>query len=763
MTDNIPPPAPDAPMVKWALYSAKIIGPVFACQEYGKGPATTNGSRDATTDPEIIRAMWAENPNFNIGCAPDRVNCYVLDQDGLRGAETLASLELEHGMLPATRICRTPRGPSYLHYWFRGRTTNSVGTDKRGLGPKLDTRGYPNGYVLLPPSRVHYEDGSEGRYEWVNDAEPAPGPTWIAAELNRGREEHAAASDVELDSKPALERADALLRRYVESGDVAVSGSGGNNRTYELACEVLNLGLKPATAFDRIKRIWNVACEPPWDDDELANIVVHASEYMQNELGAWAVAPGSETFAEFAASQPKHLVPAENVAPPAEMISGASPYSDAELSNYFATCQARRLRYDLKQKKWFGFRGDRWVEMAETTIWNIMKPHHLQLAQYCDLKKAEKKSICDKKTFAAVESLSRGHPKFAVTSEIWDTDPFMLNTPGGIVDLRTGDMRPAVAEDYCTKSTAVTPDFKADCPRWRNFLSQVTDKNERLQIFLQQWFGYCLSGSIDEQKFLFAHGIGNNGKGVFFSTLRELLHDYAVTAPANLLMQSRSERHPTEIAMLKGARLATMQETQRDAKWDEGKLKELTGGDRLSGRWMRGDFFDFMPQFKLMLSGNKRPQIDSTGEAMRRRLLLVPFTVVIPEAKRDAELPQKLKDEWPAILAWAIAGCVDWQLTGLCAPPAVKEASREYFEDENPLTDWLTERCIRDPEAWTTTADLYQSYCRFALLPAHLRDSRKTFGQRLEDEGFKRRKRDVHGYLGIALKELPEDAQEVPT
>jgi hypothetical protein len=274
---------------------------VTAAVPLGKEPATTNGSIDATRDPEIIRALWTANPNYNIICAPDRSGHFVLDQDGARGAETLAALELDHGLLPATLTFQTPRGEGHLHYWFKGRTFSSTGTDKHGLGPKLDTRGYPNGYVLLPPSRVVDTDkGIDGVYSLAQDRETAQGPAWIGEILTRNRDGAKSAPNVELDLPVNVERAASLLRGYVERGDVAVEGAGGDNRTYNLSCEMLSLGLSEDKALELMQRIWNPACEPPWDKDELATKVHNAAEYMQNDIGAWAVAPVDQTFSGLA-------------------------------------------------------------------------------------------------------------------------------------------------------------------------------------------------------------------------------------------------------------------------------------------------------------------------------------------------------------------------------------------------------------------------------------------------------------------------------
>jgi RecA-family ATPase len=300
---------------------------VFPCRPLGKEPLGGNGHKDATTDPETIKAWWTETPDANIGVSPAHSGHFVIDVDPPRGEETLAALELEHGFLPTTFAVRTPRGGA--HIWYRGRCPSSVGTEKTGLGPKLDTRGY-GGYVLLSPSRVVDEaKGINGSYEIAAEGEIADGPEWIAQVIARKRDEHRAAAGTKLDFPGNVERARDLLRRYVAQNDVAIEGQGGDDRTYRLSCEVLNLGLSNARAVELIDKEWNAHCVPPWQIEELEVKVSNASEYAQNESGAWAVAPGSETFADFAASQPDDAscktfgdLLSRTVAPVEEIIPG---------------------------------------------------------------------------------------------------------------------------------------------------------------------------------------------------------------------------------------------------------------------------------------------------------------------------------------------------------------------------------------------------------------------------------------------------------
>ena len=180
-------------------------------------------------------------------------------------------------------------------------------------------------------------------------------------------------------------------------------------------------------------------------------------------------------------------------------------------------------------------------------------------------------------------------------------------------------------------------------------------------------------------------------------------------------MASRTEQHPTDLAKLAGARLVVAQETQKGRRWDEVKIKAITGGDTISAQFMRQDFFDFVPTFKIFVTGNYKPTLSAVDEAMHRRLLLVPFNVQIPKDERDPKLLEKLKTEWPAILRWAIEGCLAWQGLGLAPPASVLEATEQYFAEQDVLKQWLDE-CTTDggPLAFTRTKELFASWKTWA-------------------------------------------------
>src|SRR5215471_5122056 len=215
------------------------------------------------------------------------------------------------------------------------------------------------------------------------------------------------------------------------------------------------------------------------------------------------------------------------------------------------------------------------------------------------------------------------------------------------VNLTTGQYYDARKEDYITKSTTAPPE-NIPTSLWDSFLAKVTGGDDELQRYLQRMAGYCLTGSIKEHAMFFLYGTGANGKGVFINTLTAIFGDYARVAPVDMFTVTHGERHPTDLAMLHGARLVAAQETEEGRSWAESKIKSLTGGDPITARFMRQDFFTYSPQFKLVIAGNHKPRFGNVDEAIRRRVQLIPFTVTIPPEQRDKDLADKLRDEHAA-------------------------------------------------------------------------------------------------------------------
>jgi putative DNA primase/helicase len=377
-------------------------------------------------------------------------------------------------------------------------------------------------------------------------------------------------------------------------------------------------------------------------------------------------------------------------------------------------------------------------------------------AEEFDYKTAIK--IASAKTISAVESLARSDRRLAATVDQWDADPWLLNTPDGVVDLKTGILRPHRIEDYMTKITAIGPG--GNCPLFLAFLDRIMSGDHEVIRYIQRVFGYGLTGEIIEHALFFWYGTGANGKSVLLSTVSGLLGDYHTAAPIETFTVSNSDRHPTDLAGLRGARLVSASETEEGRRWAEAKIKQLTGGDRIAARFMRQDFFTYQPAFKLIIAGNHKPSLRSVDEAIRRRFHLVPFAVTIPEHERDLELTKKLKAEWPGILAWIIQGCVEWQKTGLRPPAAVREATDAYLESEDAIAAWLEERCERDPNAWESSTTIFASWSAWAAAAGEYVGSQKQLTQKLEKRGgfVGKRTNKSQGMSGMSgLRILPEE------
>jgi putative DNA primase/helicase len=335
-----------------------------------------------------------------------------------------------------------------------------------------------------------------------------------------------------------------------------------------------------------------------------------------------------------------------------------------------------------------------------------------------------------------------------------DADPWLLGVRNGVVDLRTGAFRAGRRADLITKCAGTSYDETAECPRWLSFLEEVFGGDEERMSYVQRAVGYSLTGEVSEQCFLFLYGSGKNGKSVFTEILYRLFGEYAQRAPSSLLTTAANGREPThEIARLRGARLVIGSETEEGAWLAESRVKDITGGDTLTGRCLYQEAFDFQPTLKLWMFGNHKPRIRGTDDGIWRRIQLVPFTVQIPEERRDPRLTAKLTGELPGILRWALDGVRAWSEAGLQAPAIITEAGAEYRQEEDSLGDFIADEIAPDSTRRTAIADVFGRYKTWAERVGLSPMSQKKLSRRLGERGLQRTKSNGDLFWeGITLK-----------
>jgi len=708
--------------IEWALQLAAGGLPVFPLEPNGKRPLTKNGFKDATTSVYQIKKWWDENPEANIGIimgqASGRASLDVDIKNGAKGRESLASIK---GITPTFTV-RTPSGGFHLYYKSPGPLRSRI-----GLLPGLDLKA-DGGYIVGPGSEIN------GTIYKIIDPEAAVEelPESILALMrNRNGIKHAQG-----DGKVILEgfRNGALASL---AGTMRCKGMSGD----EIVAALMAVNAK--------------RCSPPLLDKEV--------EAIANSIAKYPAGDGSEPFED------------EELRPP--------EFTDDALALKFTSRHAMDWRYVAAWSCWLHWDGSCWRKERTLRIYDLARMICREaFAQHHKPKIPTK--IASAITIAAVEKLARADRKHAAMSDQWDEDFLLfilsmkeitgeilrivqsIQNHRGLMNrmlvLAGGDgkseidgvkMRPHRREDYCTKISPACPGPDKECPTWLSFLADITAGDVDLQRYLARVAGYCITGLTIEHVMFFLYGTGANGKSVFLNTLAAIWGDYATNAPFGMFMETRGDRHPTDLAKLRGARLVIATEVGQGRHWDEAKIKALTGGDTISARFMRQDFFDYKPQFKLMIASNHKPSLRNVDEAMRRRLHLIPFTVTISPEKQDKTLPERLWAEKDGIMTWAIRGYAEWNQIGLKPPPCVLAATEEYFESQDAIKRWLDEECILSDRATVTTEEAYGAWKMWAEKQGEYVGSMKKFTEELTKRGFERwRSGQKRGIRGLVLR-----------
>jgi len=418
--------------------------------------------------------------------------------------------------------------------------------------------------------------------------------------------------------------------------------------------------------------------------------------------------------------------------------------SDMGNAEVFADQHRDKLRYCFELGKWFFWDDTVWKPGAEANLQELaeetVRSFPVEASQLMDSQ--------GRKTFLnwAIRSghrsrmiamIEQSKHRLKLEQSKLDKDPMLLNLFTDSIDLSTGLAKPSEASDYATKQAQIVLDPAAEYPEWQRFLSKVMDGSKELISYLQKAVGYSLTGKNTEQCFFIAHGTGANGKSVFLNLIRDLAGDYGVNIPMDTLMAQRFQSGNTnDLARMNGARLGTAIEGEVDQKLSEVKIKQITGGDEITARFLHKEFFEFKPIVKIWMATNHKPQITGDDHAIWRRVHLIPFNVVIPPEERDGDLPEKLRKELPGILNWAIKGAVKWAKEGLNPPIAVLQATSEYRSEMDTFSRFCSEMIQREDGATTPKSELIKAFELWCSVEGGEQLTPGGLAQRMKQEGF---------------------------
>lgn len=444
---------------------------------------------------------------------------------------------------------------------------------------------------------------------------------------------------------------------------------------------------------------------------------------------------------------------------------GPPPMTDLGNAERMLKQHGQKLLYCTTSKYWLLWNGRRWHEdkhehakrFAHTTARSILKQ---EAASAVDQTSRDAWIDWQRKSESANATegmMKQALPYISVSVEQFDTDPWLLNVLNGTIDLRTGELRSHRREDLIQKLVPVDYDPDALAPLWGQFLYRIFDGNLAMIEYIQRAVGYTLTGDTSAQCLFFMHGVGKNGKSTFAETIMSLLGDYAQKAPTEMLMRKISGQSnvPNDIARLKGARMAITSETDEGGRFSEARVKDLVGGDTLTARFLHKEFFDFRPTHKLWIYGNFKPVASANDFGFWRRVHLIPFDVIIPEAERIPNLSDKLKSQWPGILAWAVRGCQAWQEREqrLDPPDNILAAVESYRSDMDRLKHFFGECCHVLPGVEVQAKVLYECYVGWCERNHERAMSNTAFGRELTVRGFVGLQRSNATYRqGVSLK-----------
>lgn len=666
----------------------------YNCKSQGKHPLVENGFYAATTELSQVEEWHQRWPNANWAVRTGDVSnggagLLVIDIDPRHsGDATWEMLRDENPGPVETVTVRT--GGGGIHYWFQYPEGYSIPSKAGGLGPGVDQKA-DGGYVLIPPSKTAQPYTFEFN---PTETEIQALPGWILSRLTKL-------------TRPSQE---ALEVRFGSAATIPVGERHNSLITFGAALR--QKGLAP----DEIKAALLTVRDNRFEE------IDQDSEAEIEAIVQWL----------------------------AEKSPGYSP-SDLGNAERFIDQHGQDVRFCYQWDRWLVWNGKRWasdedgevVRRAHDTIKGI----YAEAAKCTDegrRKSLAKHALVSEARYRIEAMLQSAKPYLAVTPDQLDQHSMLLNCSNGIINLDNGELLPHDRSYMLTKLVEVDYDQKAVCPAWEKFLDLITGDDQSLKLFLHLAVGYSLTGRTDEHSLFFLFGTGKNGKSTFTETLRRLFNDYSQRTDIEAIMQSfggRGAAASPYIANLAGARFVLASEMPEGRRLNESLIKDLTGGDSITARYLFGNPFTFTPTHKLWVFGNYKPKVGGTDEGFWRRMRVIPFKVTIPEEIRRpmSEVLVEFESELPGILAWAVYGCLLWKSNGLEMPEAVKEATTSYRSEQDLVQQFIDECCEMHPEHKIEKDELYKAWrewCENAGEEGAKSRSKRWFTQQFTSRGL---------------------------
>lgn len=691
----------------------------------GKHPITPRGLNDATTNLARIRAWWQKHPQANIGLATGEISgIVVLDVDGTEGFKSISGRPM-----PETPKVSTGRVDGGIHYYFKhpGRKVkNSV----KKVGPGLDIRA-DGGYVILPPSR--HKSGT--RYNWAEpfDKDKLPDmPEW----LMNVTDEKASPISGNNDTEGQIEK------------------GGRNVFLTSVAGTLRRQGFSYATIRAALIEHNNEKCFPPLDVEEVERIAesISQKDYNSSLIPKVAATIFDELLGETEANEQCRI----------------APHNDVGNAEVFDSLYGDKFRYDHTRKKWMvwypgiGVWREDFTNSAHRAMIATIRLRQMVAPSIQD--DAERQSLLNflhkaQNGKSIQNSLVHASSFATLGKSTADFDPslFLLNTMNGTLDIENPEaieLKPHDPMNYITKQAGTLYDPTAKCPEWEKFIAAVFNHDFELINYIQRALGYSISGSTREQAIFIAHGNGANGKSTLLNTVKKVLGDYGQTTAFNTFDADNRNQYGNDLAALKSRRYVVAIEAEATKRLAEARVKSITGGDAVSCRFLWGEFFEFIPEFKVWLAVNHKPIIRGGDHGIWRRIHLVPFTQTFQGENQDKNLDQKLGTELSGILNWLIDGYIMWQRHGLQPPKIVQLATEEYREENDYVTQWINNRVTVESGEKMRASEGYRDFGQYLREIGEVDKavpSMRVWGISMSEKGFEK-KRTANGYEYSGLK-----------